>query len=52
MVDINDLTIVLANFGESVGSPALKSVPEPTTLTLLPAGGLLVLLVRVGRKRR
>ena len=39
-VDINDLTIVLSNYGQSVGWAAggISAVPEPGTLALLAAG--------------
>ena len=38
-VDINDLTIVLANYNKSVGASAggLAAVPEPSALLLLAA---------------
>ena len=39
-VDINDLTIVLANYGGTLGSSPPAAVPEPSTL-LLAAAGLL-----------
>jgi hypothetical protein len=46
-VDINDLTIVLTNYGKTAGVSAggLAAVPEPTSLVLLGVGaiGLLVL---------
>ena len=48
MVDINDLTIVLAHYGDTIGSSAagMAAVPEPSTL-LLAAGGLAGLLAYV-----
>jgi hypothetical protein len=38
-VDVNDLTIVLANFGQGVGSSAagVAAAPEPTGLAMLAA---------------
>jgi uncharacterized protein (DUF2141 family) len=45
-VDINDLTIVLANYGQSVGSSAagtVSAVPAPSAV-LLTAAGLLDLV--------
>ncbi len=36
-VDINDLTIVLANYNQTVGA-SLAAVPEPGALALLAAG--------------
>jgi hypothetical protein len=52
-VDINDLTIVLAHYGQSTGSPSagVAPVPEPATL-LLAAAGLVGLLVCTWRKRK
>jgi hypothetical protein len=38
LVDVNDLTIVLSNFGATAGSPSLAAVPEPSALALLVAG--------------
>ena len=51
-VDINDLTIVLADYGQSSGSSALglSAVPEPAALALL-AGGFLALLVCGARRK-
>ena len=45
-MDINDLTIVLANYNQSLGSsdPSPATVPEPSTL-LLVLVGLLTLSV-------
>ena len=42
-VDVNDLTIVLANFGRAGASSGgnVSAVPEPLTLALLAAIGLL-----------
>ena len=38
-VDINDLSIVLANFGQTAGSPAaMIPAPEPSAIALLLAG--------------
>ena len=41
-VDINDLTIVLANYGETAGSSAsgMAPVPEPSTIAILLAGAI------------
>ena len=41
-MDINDLTIVLAHYNQTVGSSAgpLAAVPEPPTLVLFIAIGL------------
>ena len=52
-MDINDLTIVLAHFGHSIGSSAagVAAVPEPGSLALV-AAGLAVLLACAWRKRR
>ena len=52
-VDVNDLTIVLANYGRSIGWSAAgaAAVPEPSTL-LLAAVGLAALSVRAGEKRQ
>jgi probable HAF family extracellular repeat protein len=47
-VDINDLTIVLANYNKTMGAAAAgapSAVPEPCTLALLLAAGLLALAV-------
>ena len=51
-VDINDLTIVLAHYGDTAGSLAggMAAVPEPSSVLLL-AAGLLGLLACVARKR-
>jgi hypothetical protein len=52
-VGINDLTIVLAHYNQSIGSAAgggLATVPEPSML-LLTAAGLLGLLA-IARPRR
>src|SRR5208283_3732864 len=46
-VDLNDLTIVLTNFGTTFGTslaPAPSAVPEPSALALLLALALLVAL--------
>ena len=43
-VNVNDLTILLSNFGQTFGAPSggnLAAVPEPSTLALLAAIGLL-----------
>ena len=38
-VDINDLTVVLANYNTSVGSAdVIRAAPEPTSLLLVLAG--------------
>jgi hypothetical protein len=52
-VDINDLTIVLANYNQSLGSSAggIRAVPEPSALATL-AAGLLGLLAYAWRRRR
>ena len=41
-VDINDLTIVLANYGKTTGSSAagMSAVPEPSSMMLLATVGL------------
>ena len=46
-MDINDLTIVLAHYGQSLGSsPAgLSAVPEPSSLILLGMGAAGLLAV-------
>ena len=52
-MDINDLTIVLAHYGQSIGDSAsagLSAVPEPGILAL-SAAGLASLLVYASRKR-
>jgi probable HAF family extracellular repeat protein len=52
-VDINDLTIVLSNYGQSLSAAAggPSAAPEPGTLVLTLAAGLLGLLAYVRRKR-
>ena len=51
-VDINDLTIVLAHYGQTSGSSAgVAAVPEPGVLALL-AAGLASLLAYAWRKRK
>ena len=39
-VDVNDLTIVLANFGQTLGASAgrMAAVPEPSSLMLIGLG--------------
>ncbi len=51
-VDINDLTIVLANYNTSVGSSAggMAAVPEPSTIAILVASAA-CLLPFVWRRR-
>ena len=50
-VDINDLTIVLANFGKTYGTGGgIASVPEPSTIALLLAGGIGLLAFVCHRK--
>ena len=49
-VDVNDLTIVLANFGRSVAA-GVAAVPEPGTLIAL-AAGLVGLLAYAWRKQK
>jgi hypothetical protein len=49
-VDINDLTIVLANYGWSGTDGPMKTVPEPASLVLLGAGAL-ALLAFIKRRR-
>jgi hypothetical protein len=39
-VDINDLTIVLANFGYGVTAAGIKAVPEPSCIVLLGVGAI------------
>jgi uncharacterized protein (DUF2141 family) len=48
-VDINDLTIVLTNYGTSSNAD-IKAVPEPSTIALLLAGAVGVLAY--ARRRR
>ena len=55
-VDVNDLTIVLAHFGQAVASGpviGLGAVPEPGVLLLLAAGltGLLTLGLAAEQRR-
>ena len=51
-VDINDLTIVLAHYGEtSIGSASLAAVPEPVALAMLGAA-LVGLLAWMQRTRK
>jgi hypothetical protein len=50
-VDINDLTIVLANYGATVGA-RLSAVPEPASAVLLVCCGLAALLAAAVRRRR
>ena len=38
-VDINDLTLVLQNFGTTTGA-GISAVPEPSTIVLLLAGAV------------
>ena len=49
-VDVNDLTIVLSSFGQSIGSSlgAAAAVPEPSALLLLGIGA--VALAALGKK--
>ncbi len=44
-VDVNDLTILLSNFGETAGSSAagMAAVAEPSTIALLLAGAACLL---------
>jgi hypothetical protein len=49
-VDINDLTIVLANYNRTAGT-ALAAVPEPCALALL-AASLVGLLAGAWRRRK
>jgi hypothetical protein len=54
-VDINDLTIVLANYGATASASApggIKAVPEPAAASLLAAAGLLGLLAYIRRQRK
>ena len=50
-MDINDLTIVLANYGQGLGASAagMAAVPEPSTIVI--AAAVLGLLVSCRRKR-
>jgi threonine dehydrogenase-like Zn-dependent dehydrogenase len=50
-VDINDLTIVLANFDKSAAAAGIEAVPEPSTVALIGAGAI-GLLGLVGRPRK
>jgi hypothetical protein len=52
-VDINDLTIVLANYGQTDGSSAVgpSAVPEPGAMAILAAGAA-GLLACAWRRRR
>ena len=50
-VDVNDLTIVLTNFGMTF-SAGVKAVPEPSALAVLLAAGVVGLLAYAWRKRR
>jgi len=43
-VDVNDLTLVLANFGTTYGaSSGIKAVPEPSCVALLGIGAACLL---------
>ena len=49
-VDVNDLTIVLSNFGQTAGAAAsISSVPEPSAAALVVAGAA-CLLASIGRR--
>ena len=50
-VDVNDLTVVLSQFGSSVGGSAgIAPVPEPSTIAIVVAG--LLGLLAYGWKHR
>ncbi len=51
VVDVNDLTIVLASFGQGLGSSAggMAAVPEPSCAALIGLGT--VALLAFGRRR-
>jgi hypothetical protein len=53
-VDINDLTIVLADYGQSLGSstPGMAPVPEPSSVVLLGIGAIAVPAYARPRLRR
>ena len=52
-VDINDLTIVLAHYGQNLGSSAgaMAAVPEPSAIAIIVAA-LLGLLAYAGKNRK
>ena len=41
-MDINDLTVVLANYGQTAGASAggMAAVPEPSTFVLIGVGAI------------
>ena len=49
-MNVNDLTIVLANFGETAGA-GMAAVPEPASLGLVAAGLAALLACAWGRRR-
>ena len=48
-MDINDLTIVLANYNQSLGA-GIKAVPEPSVLALVGVGAIALLLAFLAAK--
>ena len=50
-VDVNDLAIVLSNFGSTVGA-AMNGVPEPPAVALLLAAALAPLAFRRRQRNR
>ena len=49
-VDINDLTIVLTNFGYGVTAPSISPAPEPSTVALFGVGAMSLLAYRWRRR--
>ena len=50
VVNVNDLTIVLTNYGRTSAGAGIKAVPEPSALVLI-GGGVIGLLGYVWRRR-